>query len=149
MKSGMGICFNPHVTHEKVIQAFQNLDLSYIENITEEARKRLKKAIVDGNLNGTAPNIIEQQILDIPNIQLCKKEVKLIVHTETMKGFNNGALGRYESHGVKEYQCLSANDERTCALCKSFDNRRFKIGSSSPVPPFHQGCRCTIVPVTD
>lgn len=50
------------------------------------------------------------------------------------------------------YQILSALDLSTCDICGSLDGKIFKNKDAKVginYPPFHQGCRCTVVPYFD
>lgn len=55
-------------------------------------------------------------------------------------------LAQYDTHS---YEILGVLDKNTCAKCGEMDNKAFQVyhaESRINLPPFHDGCRCIIVP---
>ena len=59
------------------------------------------------------------------------------VDEATIKGFDD--------MGVTEVRWIAADDEKTCEVCGSRDNKVYRLNKIPPKP--HYGCRCYIVPV--
>ena len=46
---------------------------------------------------------------------------------------------------AKKYRILTAFDDRTCEICRPYENRVFPVSKAvtgKTLPPFHDGCRC-------
>lgn len=75
---------------------------------------------------------------------LGKTEIeKLQVDTETAEN----ELASFDPE--EEYQILCCLDDSTCPICGKMDLRHFKYKQAKTgknYPPFHKGCRCTVVP---
>lgn len=55
----------------------------------------------------------------------------------------------YKDHGYSIYEIDTCNDADVCDICAKFQNKTFcikdyEIGVNAP--PFHKGCRCTVLP---
>lgn len=64
---------------------------------------------------------------------------------------NLSELYAYRDEHTEEYEIIVAKDDRTCALCKSMEDKKFRVLTAKigvNCPPFHKGCRCRIVAVT-
>ena len=97
------------------------------------------------------------------------KRVALIVRTETTRLSNQASQIAREDIGIEYKKWYTANDERTCPYCSSFNGKKVWIkenyASAGDVivwekqnlilkndvvyPPLHPNCRCIIVPVVD
>lgn len=59
------------------------------------------------------------------------------------------ALLELKENNQKQYQILSTLDKDTCYKCGLLDQNIFKTSNAEltvNIPPFHDGCRCTIMP---
>ena len=62
-----------------------------------------------------------------------------VVDEATIKGFKD--------MGVKRVRWVAADDEKTCEICGSRDDKIYLINKIPPKP--HYGCRCYVVPVEE
>lgn len=49
---------------------------------------------------------------------------------------------------ISHYQVIAANDERVCTYCRQRDGKIYPVNMAQfgvNLPPFHNGCRCTII----
>lgn len=83
------------------------------------------------------------------------EDYKDVIEHESLKKLADielQTLKEYAEDGVEKYQILSTLDCETCDKCANMDGNIFFISdakSGANLPPFHQGCRCTIVPYYD
>ncbi len=71
-----------------------------------------------------------------------------LIRTETMHCLNNAALERYREAGIEYVEICAAQDERTCDICGTRHEKRYKL-ENCPAMPFHANCRCTVIPYID
>ena len=73
-----------------------------------------------------------------------------LVRSESMHYLNSAAMQRYKDAGVEYVQIWAALDERTCEICgvNGYHGKVYPI-DKCPILPFHQNCRCTIIPCFD
>jgi SPP1 gp7 family putative phage head morphogenesis protein len=80
-----------------------------------------------------------------------------IARTETIRLANKGAMNNYKTGGVTQYRWLATMSDRTCPICEALNGVVFDVSESgailseslSTMPPAHNMCRCTVVPITD
>lgn len=63
----------------------------------------------------------------------------------------NSQLNSFKSLEVAKYEVVAALDEETCPICGNMDGCTFLLSEAQigvNCPPFHNGCRCCIAPVT-
>lgn len=53
-----------------------------------------------------------------------------------------------DSSGYK-YEYLATLDRRTCAVCGSYDGKRYRSLKEAPEIPVHYSCRCMVIPAID
>ena len=49
---------------------------------------------------------------------------------------------------ISKYTVLCTNDDQLCSVCRKMKGKKFPVSSAKigyNCPPFHRGCRCTIV----
>ena len=58
-------------------------------------------------------------------------------------------LHKFKEEGVSIGQIEILPADTTCLICKEMGNKKFNIDTlkKENIPPFHPGCRCTILPV--
>lgn len=71
-----------------------------------------------------------------------------VVRTEMSHIQNTAAQKRYEDYGIKEFMVWADEDERRCEVCGALHEKKYLIGSETPIPA-HPRCRCSIVPVVE
>lgn len=62
---------------------------------------------------------------------------------------SRAGLAELEDYGTRSYEVLSTFDKTTCEKCDKMDGKVFQTSHAKPgvnLPPFHDGCRCEIVP---
>jgi SPP1 gp7 family putative phage head morphogenesis protein len=73
-----------------------------------------------------------------------KFRAERIARTETLTASNKGAVDRYQSEGIEEFEWLASPD--SCEECTPLDGKIFPVDSGDQ-PPLHIQCRCSILPV--
>ena len=63
-----------------------------------------------------------------------------------MHYLNESAFKAYKDGGCEEVEIYAAKDERTCEICGTRHQKKYKI-DKRPILPFHPNCRCTYLPV--
>ena len=61
-------------------------------------------------------------------------------------------LLEYNAGGIEYYMFIATLDITTCPECAKIDMKRFPVSEAKAgvnLPPMHQGCRCTTMPVID
>ena len=72
-----------------------------------------------------------------------------LIMTESAYVVNLAQKDAYGELGVEMIEILGTLDDKTCALCGSFDGKTLKLSESEAgvtAPPFHPWCRCTTIP---
>ena len=75
-----------------------------------------------------------------------------IARTELTHIQNKATLDKYKEAGIKKYQFLATNDDRTCEEDKELNGKVFLISEAQVgvnFPPIHPNCRCSILAVTE
>ena len=57
-------------------------------------------------------------------------------------------LHAFSSAGISQYIIHVSADEQICSVCRKMKGKKFPVSSAKigyNCPPFHRGCRCTIV----
>ena len=85
-----------------------------------------------------------------------KKLFKRVLGTEEVKDTSIGIADAKDEFAncdpEEEYQIICCLDDSTCPTCGKMDLRHFKYGKAKigkNYPPFHEGCRCEVVPYFD
>lgn len=129
--------------NEKAVEALIERNLSLLDGMTEEAKKKMIQILTDGLIKGSG---IDDLIDALEEAGLAyDSKAEMIARTEIMYGLNEGALRRYQEDGIEYVQWLAGPDDRCCDECLSLDGQVFKIGEQ-PDCPVHPDCRCTLVP---
>ena len=72
-----------------------------------------------------------------------------LIMTESAYILNQAQKDAYGELDVEMIEILGTLDDRTCALCGSFDGKTIKLSELAAgvtAPPFHPWCRCTTIP---
>ncbi|NLR08706.1 MULTISPECIES: minor capsid protein [Lactobacillaceae] len=70
-------------------------------------------------------------------------------YSRSQAGLTKHFLTLLEDYDADAYEILGSLDIATCAKCGEMDGRVFQASHAKPgvnLPPFHDGCRCEIVP---
>jgi SPP1 gp7 family putative phage head morphogenesis protein len=73
-----------------------------------------------------------------------KWRAEQIARTEVQTAANFGAVERYKSEGITEFEWLASPN--SCEECLPLDGKRFPIDSGEQ-PPLHNNCTCGILAV--
>jgi len=68
-------------------------------------------------------------------------KAQMIARTETIAAYNEGALHRFETEGVKMVEWLASPN--SCDECLALDAQVFDVATSHGMIPLHQNCGCT------
>lgn len=77
------------------------------------------------------------------------KNLERLVRTEYNHFGQEAIHESYKARGIKEYEILTAEDERVCIVCGKMHGQTFKEKERSVgknCAPFHARCRCTDIP---
>jgi len=97
----------------------------------------------------------EQQVvmgeLDASFTGWSRNGAQRIARTETARVYNQARYEQFEQQdGVIGYEITAILDRRTCPLCRARNGKRIpKDSFGGWRPPFHDLCRCTLVPCLD
>lgn len=70
-------------------------------------------------------------------------------YSKSRAGLAEHVIAELEDYGTRSYEVLSTLDKTTCEKCGEMDGKVFQTSYAKPgvnLPPFHDGCRCEIVP---
>lgn len=140
------------------VEFLANYQIQLLGSVSETLASGIKGAIQRGVLEGLSiPDIrklIGKTVTDPEAFRRAGKSVfksaqqraTLIARTETLRAHNMGRLAFYAEAGVDEVKWITAEDERTCPICRPLDGKVFKIEDLDG-PPIHPSCRCSVVAV--
>jgi len=136
------------------IDFLANYQVQLLGDVSAELASGIKRAVTNGVLSGKSiPEVardIGRVVKDPEAFRRAGKTVfktayrraTLITRTETLRVHNEGRKVFYRQAGIKKVKWISAQDERTCPVCRPLDGRLFGIDEVEG-PPAHPGCRCT------
>lgn len=113
---------------------------------TEKLEKNLNSIIFHGLHQGNT--VVQMAIALDGAMHKGFNAANRLIRTETMHCLNNAALERYREAGIEQVEICAAQDERTCEICGSKHEKRYKL-ENCPAMPFHANCRCTVIPYID
>lgn len=81
-------------------------------------------------------------------MEVSRRQAESLVRTSITHIYNRSAEETYRANPdlVQEYEIVAVLDARTTEICAALDGKVFKVGEGR-LPPFHWGCRTTIVPI--
>jgi SPP1 gp7 family putative phage head morphogenesis protein len=114
----------------------------YLQDLPAEVREEIVNAVLSGLVNNQTLKVLAENI----NI-LIEDPVRaeVIARTESVRVANAAILEDLRERGFKTAEWITANDRRTCALCKERHNKLYDIKKNFTKPPLHPGCRCRLV----
>ena len=139
------------------IDFLANYQLNLLGDVTTELAAGIKRTITQGVLSGKSIPEVAREIGKVVKdkdafkkagktvFRSAQHRVTLIARTETLRAHNEGRKVFYREVGIKRVKWLTANDERTCAVCGPLDGQVFKINDDPGV--IHPTCRCTRVAI--
>jgi SPP1 gp7 family putative phage head morphogenesis protein len=137
--------------HRSALAFLQDYELGLIKNVNQELRNQIRNQLTQAFIQGESiPQMVKRltsgTALQRGVFQKIETRAEVIARTETIRAFNQGALEQYRSYGVKRVIWLTAQDERTCPVCRPLHKKVFPI-DRIPFggPPAHPRCRCAVV----
>lgn len=130
---------------------------SFFKTWSDSEIKRTQNIISTGFVTGETTNSIARRITGKGNHidKATRRNARTLVRTATNHVSNQARTRTIEENSkvTKGYEWISVLDDRTSAPCRSLDGKVFltrnKGKEYQPKPPYHPGCRSTIVPVLD
>lgn len=149
--------FGINWTNEAKIGISQNELKKYLHllgvdlgGISDDIAQLLKETVILYRMLGIPPNqllfnrIYKGSIADLtPQINILNYEFRKIsslIEIDDWKMQSKSTL--------RQYNILVPQDEQACETCKTFENKTFHIDDAivgTNFPPFHLGCRCSVV----
>ena len=135
-----------------------NYQVQLLGDVSAELASGIKRTVTQGVLTGKS---IPQVARDIGRVvtdkdafrragktvfKTAQRRATLIARTETLRAHNEGRKVFYRQVGVTKVKWLTADDERTCKICRPLDGKVFGIDEVEELPR-HPGCRCTCLAV--
>lgn len=112
---------------------------------TNAIAKRIESDVATALTQGKNPRMLAKQIQKDFNVAFYAAD--RLVRTELARAQNQGQLDSYKNQGIKRVKWSAANDDRTCGICKKYDEKIFEIDKCPII--LHPNCRCTPLPVVD
>lgn len=112
----------------------------------------VKRAVRLGVVNGLpVSKIVDAVVSDPVNpFNASRRNVEILVRTAAAHVTANADMIGFEEAGVEEYQLSAVLDTRTTFMCAALNGKKFKVSDPKrKVPPFHPGCRTTMIAVFD
>ena len=138
------------------IDFLANYQVLLLGDVAAELASGIKRTVTHGVLTGKS---IPEVARDIGRVvkdkdafrragktvfKTAQRRATLIARTETLRAHNEGRKVFYRQAGIKKVKWLTAQDERTCPVCRPLDGRVFGIDEAEG-PPKHPGCRCNVL----
>lgn len=146
----MGFTNAPSENQLKKILNSRWLGENYSGRVWENKRlleNSLEKTFLQGVIRGQNPREIATEMQK--DMGGAYYRCERLARTETIHMLNEAALQTYKDYGVKQYEFIVSEDERTCEICGSLDGEVFDINEKMEginYPVMHPNCRCSTVP---
>ena len=147
--SGVGTGVPPNKVLREIVDSkpFQGKLLKeWYSHLSDVQKDRVKTAIRMGVVQGeSVPQVVRRvrQTFDITERQAAAIVRTSINHVTTQ---SKNALFQENAELLRGVQMLATLDSRTTPYCRAIDLKIFPV-NEGPRPPFHFGCRTTIVPI--
>lgn len=112
----------------------------------------VKLAVRLGVVNGLPVSKIVDAVTSDPvnPFNASRRNIEIMVRTAAAHVTSNADMLGFEQAGVEEYQLSAVLDTRTTLTCASLNGKKFKVSDPKrKVPPFHPGCRTTMIAMFD
>jgi len=139
------------------IDFLANYQVQLLGDVSAELASGIKRTVTNGVLTGKSiPEVARDigRVVKDPEafrragktvFKTAQRRATLIARTETLRAHNEGRKVFYRQAGIKRVKWLTAQDERTCPICRPLDGKVFGIEDDPGV--VHPGCRCSRVAV--
>jgi HK97 family phage portal protein len=140
--------------HDIVQDYLENEGAEFVTQVNETTRDSLKKTLAEGVNEGEGVAELAKRIEQVYDIATASRR-EMIARTEIIKANNFASNTIYEQSNVVEgKEWLTSLDDQVCPICEPLDGKRVAtdksfstVVGSTPYPPAHPRCRCTILPV--
>lgn len=112
----------------------------------------VKRAVRLGVVNGLPVSKIVDAVTSDPvnPFNASRRNVEILVRTAAAHVTANADMIGFEEAGVEKYQLSAILDTRTTVTCAALSGKIFSVSDSKrKVPPFHPGCRTTMIAMFD
>lgn len=112
----------------------------------------VKRAVRLGVVNGLpVSKVVDAVVSDPVNpFNASRRNIEILVRTAAAHVTANADMLGFEEAGVEQYQLSAILDTRTTLTCAALNGKKFKVSDPKrKVPPFHPGCRTTMIPMFD
>lgn len=112
----------------------------------------VKRAVRLGVVNGLpVSKIVDAVTTDPVNpFNASRRNVEIMVRTAAAHVTANADMLGFQEAGVEKYQLSAILDTRTTVTCAALNGKVFKVSDPKrKVPPFHPGCRTTMIAMFD
>lgn len=142
----------------QAVDFLANYQVTLLGDVSRQLASNIKGAVTRGILEGSSiPDIrreIGRAVLDKEAFRTAGKTIfktaqqraTLIARTETLRAHNEGRKSFYADAGITEVTWITADDERTCPICRPRNGVVYKLKDLDG-PPAHPDCRCSVVSV--
>jgi SPP1 gp7 family putative phage head morphogenesis protein len=122
--------------------------VDHFDHITDDLKDRLSATLKEGYADGEGARDLSDRVQDALSIDSTRAAER--ARTLTMESYNQAHLVQYSEAEIPGMQILAAEDERMCDICGDLDGTVFSLDDPDLMwPPFHNNCRCTMIPVLD
>ena len=124
--------------------------LQRVEKAMSQLQNQLERGMSDCVLRGASKDELVKTLQSRFGVSF--SEANRMARTELTYIQNQAAKDSYKKAGVREYEFLAEDDERTSDLCSDLNGERFPIDAAvvgENYPPLHPNCRSTVLAVID
>lgn len=112
----------------------------------------VKRAVRLGVVNGLSVSKIVDAVTSDPvnPFNASRRNVEILVRTAAAHVTANADMIGFQEAGVEKYQLSAILDTRTTVTCAALNGKVFRVSDPKrKVPPFHPGCRTTMIAMFD
>ncbi len=132
---------------KRAVEALIQRNLSLMDGLTEESKKRLITSLTEGLIKGSSIDDLIDGIL-AEGLGWSRSKAETVARTEVMYGLNQGTIRRYWEDGIEKVEWLAGPDDRCCDTCVNNNGKKYPV-NEAPTLPVHPNCRCTWIPVIE
>lgn len=121
-----------------------------VEKAMTQLQNQLEKGMSDCVLRGASKDELVKTLKSRFDVSF--SEANRLARTELTYIQNQATKDSFKKAGVKEYEFLATEDNRTSDLCADLNGQRFPIDAAVVgvnYPPLHANCRSTVLAVID
>ena len=110
--------------------------------LAQDLKEELLLSLITGRTDRETADIISNKFATGAS------QARRLVRTESCNLANQMEMASYEECGIEYYIYVATLDLKTSSICRSLDNKRFKVSEQQPgvnCPPMHPWCRSTTI----